>query len=108
MVKDLRRYRRDATALGLWFLLPLVMAAMIGLVFGRGDAKAQGLLLIADEDGGLAGTCCIASIGPNGPRLMGGAPPARRIAGHSRFHCGGEGGFAPDGGGGAGGRGPAG
>ena len=50
-VKDLRRYRRDATALGLWFLLPLVMAAMIGLVFGRGDAKAQGLLLIADEDG---------------------------------------------------------
>ena len=54
-VKDLRRYRRDATALALWFLLPLTLAAVIGLVFGRGDANAQGLLLIADEDGGVAG-----------------------------------------------------
>jgi len=54
-VKDLRRYRRDASALALWFLLPLVITGMIGLVFGRGDGRAQGLLLIADEDDGLAG-----------------------------------------------------
>jgi ABC-type Na+ efflux pump permease subunit len=54
-VKDLRRYRRDAAALALCFLLPLVITGMIGLVFGRGDGRAQGLLLIADEDDGLAG-----------------------------------------------------
>jgi ABC-2 type transport system permease protein len=70
-VKDLRRYRRDPTALGLWFLLPLIMAGMIGLVFGRGDAKTQGLLLIADEDNGLAGTFLRESIsrGPLGSML---------------------------------------
>lgn len=55
-LKDLRRYQRDAAALSLWFLLPLVITAMIGLVFGRGDAMPQGLLLIADEDHGMAGT----------------------------------------------------
>lgn len=54
-LKDLRRYRRDATALGLWFLLPFVILGLIGLVFGRGDTVPQGLLLIADEDGGVAG-----------------------------------------------------
>ena len=70
-MKDLRRYRRDATALGLWFLLPLVMAGIVGLVFGRGDPKPQGLLLMADEDGGLAGTFLRESIsqGPLGPML---------------------------------------
>ena len=70
-VKDLRRYRRDATALALWFVLPLIMTATIGLVFGRGDANLQGLLLIADEDGGLAGTFLRESIsrGPLGPML---------------------------------------
>ena len=70
-VKDLRRYRRDAMALGLWFLLPLVMAATIGLVFGRGDTEVQGLLLMADEDGGRAGTFLRESIsrGPLGPML---------------------------------------
>ena len=70
-VKDLRRYRRDAVALALWFVLPLIMAGTIGLVFGRGDAKPQGLLLIADEDRGLAGTFLRESIsrGPLGTML---------------------------------------
>jgi ABC-2 type transport system permease protein len=85
-VKDLRRYRRDAMALALWFLLPLALAAVIGLVFGRGDAKAQGLLLIDDEDGGLAGTFLRESIsrGPLGPMLaiqqVAGAEGRQRLA----------------------------
>ena len=84
-VKDLRRYRRDATALGLWFLLPLIMAGMIGLVFGRGDAKTQGLLLIADEDSGLAGTFLRESIsrGPLGPML--GIQQVARAEGRQRL-----------------------
>ena len=84
-VKDLRRYRRDATALGLWFLLPLTMAAMIGLVFGRGDAKARGLLLIADQDNGLAGTFLRESIsrGPLGSML--GIQQVARAEGRQRL-----------------------
>jgi ABC-2 type transport system permease protein len=71
MVKDLRRYRRDATSLLLWFVLPLVIAALISAVFGRDDANLQGLLLIADEDHGYAGTFLRESIsrGPLGPIL---------------------------------------
>jgi ABC-2 type transport system permease protein len=70
-VKDLRRYRRDAASLLLWFVLPLVIAGLIGAVFGRDDADLQGLLLIADEDHGYAGTFLRESIsrGPLGPIL---------------------------------------
>jgi ABC-2 type transport system permease protein len=71
MVKDLRRYRRDATALGLWFALPMVIAGLIGAVFGRDNANVHGLLLIADEDHGYAGTFLRESIsrGPLGTLL---------------------------------------
>ena len=41
MRKDLCRYRRDAAALALWFVLPLAITGMIGLVFGRGDPTPQ-------------------------------------------------------------------
>src|SRR6516225_873888 len=70
-MKDLRRYRRDVASLALWFVLPLVIAALIGLVFGREDARPQGLLLIADEDHGYAGTFLRESIsrGPLGTLL---------------------------------------
>jgi ABC-2 type transport system permease protein len=70
-VKDLRRYRRDSTSLLLWFVLPLVIAALIGTVFGRDNANLQGLLLIADEDHGYAGTFLRESIsrGPLGTIL---------------------------------------
>ena len=70
-MKDLRRYRRDVASLALWFVLPLVIAALIGLVFGREDARPQGLLLIADEDHGFAGTFLRESIsrGPLGTML---------------------------------------
>ena len=54
--KDLRRMRRDAPSLVAWFLLPLVVAGLMGLVFGRQDVKPRGLLLMADEDAGLSGT----------------------------------------------------
>jgi hypothetical protein len=54
-VKDLRRFRRDIPALASWLLLPLVIGGLIGLVFGRQDANPHGLLLIDDEDHGLAG-----------------------------------------------------
>jgi len=54
--KDLLRYRRDPVSLVLWFLLPLVIDGLIGATFGDGGAHLQGLLLVADEDHGMAGT----------------------------------------------------
>lgn len=50
-VKDLRRLGRDRLALGLWTGIPVFVLLLMYLVFGRGDPKPQGRLLIADEDG---------------------------------------------------------
>src|SRR5215471_11442338 len=49
--KDLTRLGRDPLALVTALGIPLVLVALITLVFGgRGDATPQGKLLIADED----------------------------------------------------------
>jgi len=52
--KDLRRLRRDTPTLLGWLLLPMVVAGLIGVTFGRQEMHPHGLLLIADEDDGLA------------------------------------------------------
>jgi ABC-type multidrug transport system permease subunit len=54
--KDLLRYQRDPVSLVLWFALPLVIAGLIGATFGDGGANLHGLLLVADDDHGMAGT----------------------------------------------------
>lgn len=49
-VKDLRRLRRDPISLATWIAIPLVLAVLMSMVFGGGDAAPQGLLLVQDED----------------------------------------------------------
>ncbi len=49
-VKDLRRLRRDPVSFALWIAIPLVLAVLMTMVFGGGDATPQGLLLVQDED----------------------------------------------------------
>lgn len=49
-VKDLRRLRRDPVSFVLWIAIPLVLAVLMTMVFGGGDATPQGLLLVQDED----------------------------------------------------------
>ena len=49
-VKDLRRLRRDPVSLATWIAIPLVLAVLMNMVFGGGDATPQGLLLVQDED----------------------------------------------------------
>ncbi len=48
--KDLRRRARDPFALALYLGIPIVIALLLYLVFGRSGATPRGLLLIADED----------------------------------------------------------
>lgn len=48
--KDLLRARRDPFGILIWIAIPLILGALITVVFGRGDATPQGRLLVADED----------------------------------------------------------
>jgi len=49
--KDLERMRRDPLALATSLGIPLVLVVIITLVFSGGEARPQGRLLMADEDG---------------------------------------------------------
>jgi ABC transporter DrrB family efflux protein len=49
--KDLRRLRRDPVSLALWLGIPLFVLLLMYALFGRGEARPQGRLLVADEDG---------------------------------------------------------
>lgn len=55
-VKDLLRLRRDPTTLLVWLGVPAVIAVLLVTIFGSGDVRPNGKLLIVDEDKGLAAT----------------------------------------------------
>jgi ABC-type multidrug transport system permease subunit len=48
--KDLRRMLRDPIGLVTWIGIPLLIGLVMVALFGRGEPKPQGLLLIADQD----------------------------------------------------------
>src|SRR3974390_1437208 len=51
MRKDWQRVRRDPLALGTSLGIPLVLAVLLSLVFGRGQPRPEGRLLVADQGG---------------------------------------------------------
>lgn len=55
-VKDLRRIRRDPVMLLTWLGIPTLIALLLVVIFGRGDARPNGKLLIMDEDQGIGAT----------------------------------------------------
>jgi len=55
-LKDLRRLRRDPATLLIWLGVPAFVAIILVVIFGRGDVRPHGKLLIVDEDKGLAAT----------------------------------------------------
>lgn len=55
-LKDLQRLRREPVTLLTWLGIPTFIALILVVIFGRGDVKPNGKLLIADEDQGLAAT----------------------------------------------------
>ncbi len=52
--KDWSRVRRDPASLATSLAIPLILAVMMSLVFGRGQVSPQGRLLVADEDDSMA------------------------------------------------------
>src|SRR5690242_8022044 len=85
VVKDLRLYRRNPTSLVLWFLLPFVIAGLIGLVFGRGGGRPHGLLLMDDEDRGIAGAFLRESISRSSLGVMLAIQRVDRVEGQRRI-----------------------
>ncbi|HLK19851.1 MAG TPA: ABC transporter permease [Bryobacteraceae bacterium] len=55
-LKDLRRLRRDPVTLLTWLGIPTFIAAILLLIFGRGDARPNGKLLIVDQDQSIGAT----------------------------------------------------
>jgi ABC-2 type transport system permease protein len=55
-VKDLRRIRRDPVTLLTWLGIPLFIAVILVVIFGRGNAQPNGKLLIVNEDQGIGAT----------------------------------------------------
>ena len=54
--KDLRRLRRDPVTILTWLGIPTFIAIILVVIFGRGDARPNGKLLIVDEDQGIGAT----------------------------------------------------
>lgn len=48
--KDLQRWLRDRAALASWVGIPVFVGLLLALVFGRGETRPQGVLLVADLD----------------------------------------------------------
>lgn len=55
-LKDLCRLRRDPVTLLTWLGIPTFIAAILVLLFGRGDARPNGKLLIVDQDQSIGAT----------------------------------------------------
>src|SRR5260370_11952083 len=65
-VKDRRRLRREPITLLTWIGIPTFVALILVLIFGRGDPRPNGKLLVADEDGGF-GAMWLTSAFTQGP-----------------------------------------
>jgi len=52
--KDWQRVRRDPVSLATSIGIPVVLAVLMTLVFGKGEARPEGRLLVDDEDGSIA------------------------------------------------------
>jgi ABC-2 type transport system permease protein len=51
--KDLQRLIREPVMLAVWLGIPLMVTALLSIVFGGDSVTPHGLLLVADEDGSM-------------------------------------------------------
>ena len=50
LIKELRRYRRDPLGLAAWIGIPVFLAVLLVLLFGRESPTPHGRVLVADQD----------------------------------------------------------
>ena len=63
VVKDLRRLRRDPFSFAAWLGIPLILAVLMNMVFGRAPAMPHGVLLVADNDNSMVSATMVAAFG---------------------------------------------
>ena len=69
-LKDLRRLRREPVTILMFLGIPTFIALILVLVFGRGEVKPHGTLLVADEDRSIAGSIVTAPFNQGSLRDM--------------------------------------
>jgi ABC-type multidrug transport system permease subunit len=86
--KDWSRVRRDPFSLATSLAIPLILAVMMSLVFGRGQAAPQGRLLVADEDSSVASNLLLSAFNrdPLGKMLL--VEKVAQADGHARINRG--------------------
>jgi ABC-type multidrug transport system permease subunit len=84
-VKDLRRRFHDPLALLLWMGIPLLIGALLYVVFGRGTVTPKGLLLVADEDKSLPSSLLAGAFGQGQLGEMFTVEKVERQAGRARM-----------------------
>ena len=84
-VKDFRRLRREPITLLTWIGIPTFVALILVVIFGRGDPRPNGKLLVADEDGGFGATLLTGAVsqGPLGNMIT--VEKVRREEGRRRM-----------------------
>jgi len=69
-LKDLRRLRREPVTILMWLGIPTFIALILVVIFGRGEVKPHGTLLVADEDPSIAGSMVTAPFNERSLRDM--------------------------------------
>lgn len=62
-LKDLRRFRREPVTLLVWLAIPTFICVILTVIFGPGETRPHGTLLVADEDGGMAANALVGAFG---------------------------------------------
>jgi ABC-type Na+ efflux pump permease subunit len=62
-LKDLRRLRRDPSSILTWLAIPLMFVLLLRVIFGGGEAKPQGRLLVVDEDASVVSSLLTGAFG---------------------------------------------
>jgi ABC-2 type transport system permease protein len=62
-LKDLRRLRREPVTLLTWLGIPTFVAVILTVIFGPGEARPHGTLLIVDDDSGFGSTLITGAFG---------------------------------------------
>jgi ABC-type multidrug transport system permease subunit len=86
--KDWCRVRRDPFSLATSLAIPLILAVMMSLVFGRGQTVPQGRLLVADQDDSVASNLLLGAFNrdPLGKMLL--VEKVAPAEGHARINRG--------------------
>ncbi len=84
-LKDLRILRREPFSVATWVGIPLCIGILIQLIFGGGDVRPHGVLLVADQDRTVASRLLTNAFSSEGLGKMITVEPVDEAPGHRRI-----------------------